>query len=140
MADRARPPEPKVLAFDGVELTLLVGDRIVRGAVERRGSRLLVHHRGLVWAFDEGGAAARDHAVAAPSELVAPMTGTVVQVLAADGQAVESGAPLVIVEAMKMEHRIVAPAKAKVARIHVKSGDRVDVGAKLVSLELDDVP
>ena len=68
------------------------------------------------------------------------MTGTVVQVLAADGQAVESGTPLVIVEAMKMEHRIVAPAKAKVARIHVKSGDRVDVGAKLVSLELDGVP
>jgi 3-methylcrotonyl-CoA carboxylase alpha subunit len=138
MADRAL--EVKVLAWDGVELTLLVGDRVVRGAVERRGPRLLVHYRGVVWAFDEGGGLARSHGAAASSELVAPMTGTVVQVFATEGQAVDAGVPLVIVEAMKMEHRIVAPAKGRVARVHVKSGEQVDVGAQLVSLELDGAP
>jgi len=66
------------------------------------------------------------------------MTGTVVQVFAAEGQTVESGAPLLIVEAMKMEHKIVAPGKARISRIHVKKGDQVDAGAPLVSLDRGD--
>jgi 3-methylcrotonyl-CoA carboxylase alpha subunit len=130
-----------VIHHDGVEVVLRLGDRIVRGAVERRGERLLVHWQGLVWAIEDAKKPARSQgAAAAASELFAPMTGTVVQVFAKDGEAVEAGAPLVIVEAMKMEHRIVAPAKAKVARVHVKSGDQVDVGAQLVSLKLDGAP
>jgi 3-methylcrotonyl-CoA carboxylase alpha subunit len=132
-------PEPTILHDDGTEITLRVGDRIVRGAVERRGGRLLVHWRGLVWQVESAVAPARRAGTVGPaaSDLFAPMTGTVVQVFAKDGQAVEAGAPLVIVEAMKMEHRIVAPAKAVVARVHVKSGDQVDFGTQLVSLKLD---
>jgi biotin carboxyl carrier protein len=135
--------EPVVIHDDGVEIVLRIGDRVVRGAVERRGGRTLVHWQGLVWAVDAPGPAARrggGAAAPAASELLAPMTGTVVQVFAADGQSVEAGAPLVIVEAMKMEHKIVAPAKGKVARVHVKSGDQVDLGAQLVSLKLDGAP
>src|SRR5688572_4941890 len=133
--------DPTVIHHDGVEIVLRLGDRIVRGAVERRGGRVLVHWQGLVWAIEEAKQPARAQgATAAASELIAPMTGTVVQVFAKDGEAVEAGAPLVIVEAMKMEHRIVAPAKALVSRVHVKSGDRVDVGAQLVSLKLDGAP
>ena len=129
-----------VLHSDGIEITLLLGDRIVRGAVERRGGQVLVHWQGTVWTLETPGAASRPvrgTADAAAADLFAPMTGTVVQVLARDGQAVEAGAPLVIVEAMKMEHRIVAAAKGRVARVHVKPGDQVDVGARLVSLTLE---
>jgi 3-methylcrotonyl-CoA carboxylase alpha subunit len=135
----AKPADVTVLRSDGVEITLLAGGRIISGAVERRGNRILVHWRGLV--YEVASKSARPEragaAAAAASEVFAPMTGTVIQVFAKDGDALEPGTPLLIVEAMKMEHRIVAPAKARVARIHVKSGDRVDVGAKLVSLELD---
>jgi 3-methylcrotonyl-CoA carboxylase alpha subunit len=133
-------PDVTVLRNDGVEITLRIGDRIVRGAVERRAGRLLVHWRGTVWALE--GAPERPArsaaAASAASDLFAPMTGTVVQVLAQDGQTVEPGAALVIVEAMKMEHRIVAPGKARVVRVHVKKGDLVDLGAPLVSLKPDE--
>jgi acetyl/propionyl-CoA carboxylase alpha subunit len=142
--DEVFEPDPAVLRgasvlhWDGVELVLRVGDRIVAGAIERRGGRLRVHFEGCVWEFDVSAApraGVRDPS--APSELYAPMTGTVVQVFAREGEDVAAGAALLVVEAMKMEHRIVAPAAARILRLHVKAGDRVDVGADLVSLKLE---
>ena len=74
--------------WDGVELTLLVGDRIVRGAVERAGEPAARAPPRARLGVRRGGsrAAPRRTRSAAPSELFAPMTGTVVQVLA-DGRA-----------------------------------------------------
>jgi 3-methylcrotonyl-CoA carboxylase alpha subunit len=104
--------------------------------VERAAGRVRVHHGGLVWDFTiEDPAAAPRVGHGAASELYAPMTGTVVQVLATEGATVEPGAPLLVVEAMKMEHRIVAPMAAKILKLHVRAGERVDVGAILVSLD-----
>jgi 3-methylcrotonyl-CoA carboxylase alpha subunit len=70
--------------------------------------------------------------------LAAPMSGTVVAVLVKAGDKVERGAPLVILEAMKMEHTIAAPAAGVVAAVNYRAGDRVSEGADLV--DLDDAP
>ena len=67
--------------------------------------------------------------------LTAPMSGTVVAVLVGAGDVVEKGAPLVVLEAMKMEHTIVAPAAGRVAAVHFGAGDRVGEGADLVDVE-----
>jgi 3-methylcrotonyl-CoA carboxylase alpha subunit len=67
--------------------------------------------------------------------LVAPMSGTVVAVLVAPGQRVAKGAPLVILEAMKMEHTISAPAAGVVMAVNYRTGDKVKEGADLVDLE-----
>jgi 3-methylcrotonyl-CoA carboxylase alpha subunit len=67
--------------------------------------------------------------------LTAPMSGTVVAVLVDAGAKVERGAPLVILEAMKMEHTIVAPAAGVVAAVHYRPGDRVAEGTDLVDLD-----
>ena len=67
--------------------------------------------------------------------LVAPMPGKIVQVLVSEGDRVERGAPLVIVEAMKMEHTITAPAPGRVEKIHFGVGEMVDEGAELVAFE-----
>jgi propionyl-CoA carboxylase alpha chain len=64
----------------------------------------------------------------------APLPGTVVAVEVEAGQAVSAGQVLVVLEAMKMEHRIVAPADATVAEVRVIAGDTVDVGQVLVVL------
>jgi 3-methylcrotonyl-CoA carboxylase alpha subunit len=72
--------------------------------------------------------------------LVAPMSGTIVAVLVAPGERVEKGAPLVVLEAMKMEHTIVAPAAGRVAAIHFGAGDRVGEGADLVDVEQAEAP
>ena len=68
--------------------------------------------------------------------LCAPMTGTVVQVLVEPGQAVGSGQPLMVVEAMKMEHVIAAPAVGKVTDVYYRIGEQVADGVELLGFEL----
>src|SRR6185437_5187081 len=67
--------------------------------------------------------------------LTAPMSGTVVAVMVAVGDAVDKGAALIVLEAMKMEHTIVAPGSGRVAAVHFAVGDRVGEGADLVDVE-----
>jgi len=68
-----------------------------------------------------------DHAhQAVEGGLVAPMPGKVVKILAAMGQEVAAGAPLVVLEAMKMEHTVRAPDAGTVRALHVAVGDQVD--------------
>jgi geranyl-CoA carboxylase alpha subunit len=79
-------------------------------------------------ASERGGAAAG-------RELRAPMNGKVVAVLAAEGDAVEKGQRLVVVEAMKMQHEIAAQVAGRVARLPVKPGDQVATRQLLVEIE-----
>ena len=65
----------------------------------------------------------------------APMPGLVVRVEVQEGQRVEAGAGLVVVEAMKMENELRATRPGVVSRIHVKPGQTVDKGVALVTLE-----
>ena len=67
--------------------------------------------------------------------LVAPMPGKVLEVLVAQGDVVEAGTPLMVLEAMKMEHRIVAAADGTVVAVHYQAGDQVAQGAVLLDLE-----
>ena len=66
---------------------------------------------------------------------ICPLPGTVISVAVADGEVVVEGQTLMVVEAMKMEHKIVAAADATVTEVHFAVGDRVDQGDLLVSLE-----
>jgi propionyl-CoA carboxylase alpha chain len=79
---------------------------------------------------------------AAPAEalgaLVAPMPGNVLSVHVAVGDEVTAGQLLVVVEAMKMEHRLTAPASGTVRELHAKPGEQVSSGDLLVALDHDD--
>ncbi|MBG01698.1 MAG: acetyl-CoA carboxylase biotin carboxylase subunit [Acidimicrobiaceae bacterium] len=67
-----------------------------------------------------------------------PLPGTVIAVNVSEGETVKEGDVLVVVEAMKMEHKIVATGPATVINIHFQPGDSVDTGDLLVSLQQDD--
>ena len=67
--------------------------------------------------------------------LIAPMPGKVLEVLVAQGDVVEAGTPLMVLEAMKMEHRIVAAADGTVMAVHYEAGAQVAQGAVLLDLE-----
>lgn len=67
--------------------------------------------------------------------LQAPMNGSIVRLLVSAGDQVEAGAPLLVVEAMKMEHSIRAPHAGKVTALLCAEGDLVSEGALLVELE-----
>ncbi|KAB2352731.1 acetyl/propionyl/methylcrotonyl-CoA carboxylase subunit alpha [Actinomadura rudentiformis] len=67
----------------------------------------------------------------APGSLLAPMPGTVVRIATEQGAAVADGQTLLVLEAMKMEHRIAAPAGGIVAELNVSAGQQVEAGAVL---------
>jgi propionyl-CoA carboxylase alpha chain len=69
---------------------------------------------------------------------VAPLPGTVIAVHVAPGEAVAEGQLLLVLEAMKMEHKITAAGVATVADVRFGVGDRVDAGDLLVVLEAAD--
>jgi 3-methylcrotonyl-CoA carboxylase alpha subunit len=73
---------------------------------------------------DEGGDAV--------DRVTAPMPGKIVRVSAETGIAVKRGQPLVVLEAMKMEHTLTAPTDAEVASVDVAIGDQVQEGAVLL--------
>lgn len=70
-----------------------------------------------------------------PETITSVMPGKVVRILVHDGQSVESGQGLLVVEAMKMENEIAAPRPGKVVRVEVAEGQTVESGAPLVTLE-----
>lgn len=65
----------------------------------------------------------------------AVMPGRVVRVEVAEGDEVERGKSLLVVEAMKMENAIEAPRAGKVVKLHVGPGSTVESGAELVTIE-----
>ena len=67
--------------------------------------------------------------------LTAPMPGNVLATHVGVGDDVQAGQLLLILEAMKMQHRITAPFDGSVTELHVAAGDQVDNGALLVMLE-----
>ena len=68
----------------------------------------------------------------------APIGGRVVSVLVAAGESVERGQPLLILEAMKMEHRVPAPADGVVASVSVADGDQVSARQIVAQLTLEE--
>jgi biotin carboxyl carrier protein len=66
--------------------------------------------------------------------VTSPMPGKVVKVLIKEGDAVEPGRPLVVVEAMKMENELVAEKAGTVQKVYVQPGDAVEGGARLVAI------
>lgn len=69
------------------------------------------------------------------SGLIAPMNGTIVRLLAQVGECVEEQDPLLVLEAMKMEHTLRAPCPGRVIAFRCAPGDLVAGGATLVEFE-----
>jgi acetyl/propionyl-CoA carboxylase alpha subunit len=72
-----------------------------------------------------------------PGELIAPFAGSVVAVAADIGAHVAAGAPVVVLESMKMEHVVAAPATGRLRSLHVRLGDAVSGGDLLAGFDVD---
>jgi biotin carboxyl carrier protein len=73
-------------------------------------------------------------AVEGSQEVVAPMPGKVIRVLAQSGDGVEAGQGLLVIEAMKMQNEIRSPKSGVVERLHVKEGQAVNAGEVLCTV------
>ncbi|HZE59046.1 MAG TPA: acetyl/propionyl/methylcrotonyl-CoA carboxylase subunit alpha [Burkholderiales bacterium] len=101
----------------------------------RDGRSWHVFHDGLRWTLalkEELGALDLD---AGSGSLAAPMPGRVIKLFVEAGAKVKKGQPLLILEAMKMEHTITAPADGTVQEIHYAAGEQVPEGAELIRVE-----
>jgi 3-methylcrotonyl-CoA carboxylase alpha subunit len=128
----------ELLARDGAELSIKLGAASMHGAVRRDGENFHVFTGGrhFVLAYNDPMAHAGELETAG-GRLTAPMPGKVVAVLASKGQQVKKGDPLVIMEAMKMEHTIAAPADGLVEEILYQVGDQVADGAPLLAFAVE---
>jgi 3-methylcrotonyl-CoA carboxylase alpha subunit len=119
-------------------------DRIVARLDGETVAGTVVHHAGRCHVFLPG----RRHVLAlhdalaqelegevSAGELAAPMPGKIVGVLVEPGRRVEKGTPLIVLEAMKMEHTITAPARGRVTAVHFAAGDQVVEGTELLAFE-----
>jgi biotin carboxyl carrier protein len=102
------------------DMHLWVGSE--RFAAEVRDPRSL---RGRVRVMDDHG----------PKKLTAPMPGKIVRVLASEGAAVEAGAGVLVVEAMKMQNELKSPKKGTIQKILVSEGTAVNAGDVLAIVE-----
>ncbi len=122
------------LRVDGKSVSLRMDDQLLAGRVVRVGDSFHVFHAGrhqqLDWSDPIAHAGQHE---ADGGRLTAPMPGKIIQLLVEAGATVGQGAPLLIMEAMKMEHTISAPARGCVAEWLYTVGDQVAEGAQLLS-------
>ncbi len=123
-------------AAAGHQLIVSIDGRPVTANVIRSGDSFHLFHGGHHWPLEWRNPIA--HAGEQETDggrLTAPMPGKIVALLIDAGAQVEKGAPLLIMEAMKMEHTISAPSQGKVTELLYAVGDQVAEGAQLLSFE-----
>ncbi len=119
-------------------LTAWLEDAVLQASVVRSGPMLDVFFRGTRYQLELHDPALHEiDTDAHGGNLAAPMPGKIIAVLTAAGAKVAKGTPLIILEAMKMEHTITAPGRGTVKEIHYKVGEQVDEGAELLAFELE---
>ncbi|MEI5673583.1 MULTISPECIES: acetyl/propionyl/methylcrotonyl-CoA carboxylase subunit alpha [unclassified Nocardioides] len=128
---------------DGVEVVAVAADRVTLGQdglrtsydVTVAGDRVDVDWPGGHLALRRVPRFTDPADAVASGSLLAPMPGTVVQVAVEAGQQVEAGQPVLVLEAMKMQHTVSAPHAGTVAEISVEAGSQVAAGEVLAVVE-----
>jgi 3-methylcrotonyl-CoA carboxylase alpha subunit len=101
--------------------------------------RVLVWHHGICHGYGLADPLAGTTGdMASGDSIIAPMPGLVTSVRTAQGAAVRKGDPLLVLEAMKMEHILTAPRDGIVAELLVAERDQVCDGTLLLRLEAED--
>lgn len=99
--------------------------------------QLWFHYEGQVHIYEpeqkkkSDGSSGNDKAMA----LTAPMPGKITKLSVKEGELVEKGQTLVVMEAMKMEYRLEAPRMTRVKSVHCKEGEQVGLGVALVRFQ-----
>ena len=127
------------------EFHILCGSRSHNVLVEGSGSEVVVHVDGVavpVRLLDERQAARLAATGSGPRRgadgsvsIKAPMPGQVVKCLAQEGETVEVGQGIIVVEAMKMENELRSPVEGTVRKVLVQEGTNVEAGEDLVLIE-----
>lgn len=143
---KAQPQAPQawLVTINDEQLEIVVLRRHLNRMVVRVADRIYqcqLEHDNLIWQ----GVGYQIKPAAAPSldqnnghkgdaSLEAPMPGTIIKLLVAEGEQVSAGQPLLIMEAMKMEHTVTAPYAGTVAKLPYRQGQQVSGGVALAEI------
>ena len=121
-----------MVVHTGQELWLEIDGRKHKAVATKVGDVWWVHVMGHTLQFEviESGASSSDD----DGGLSAPMPGKILEVHVSEGQVVSAGDVLMVMEAMKMEHKIVAGSDGVIEAIYYSVGDQVSQGAELLSI------
>jgi len=111
----------------GAEIAYGVDGRRRRAEFVRKGSIVHVYADGRAWRIEDVSRAPADEAGAGDGAVKAPMAGSIVEVVVAEGDRVAKGALVLVMEAMKMQHRLTAPIDGVVETLAVKVGDQAAI-------------
>jgi len=124
------------VTLDGMDLEVGWGGCGRRYAFAESAGTAWIGRDGDAWMLREQEVlAAARRSVASGGPVVAPMPGTVTAVHVSDGETVTAGQTLLVLEAMKMEHRITAPTDGTVRDLTVGTGDQVEIDRGLLVVD-----
>ncbi len=147
--DSSEPSEPAAIRDTGPAYQVLVAGpdhweglyhltelKSVPFVAHRAGQQIYVWIGGESYVFSASAPSpqARGSREARSDEILCSIPGVILAVQVAEGDSVQSGQDLVIMESMKTEHVIKSPRDGTVQRVSVQPGDRVDRGMRLIVL------
>jgi len=118
-----------LLKVDGRVFNIIVNSNAVSHSVIVNGRNYRVEKRSA------GGMLKEDKGRARKKDVRITMPGRIVRVLAAGGDLIKEGQPVLVLEAMKMQNEIKSPRSGRISRIHFAAGDYVEAGSILFSVE-----
>lgn len=121
---------------------LMIDDRPVELFLERKrgGANATIGRHSFAYDVERwrpgGGTKQKQAEQAGIKRIIAPMTGSIIEVRCKQGDAVKQGDVLLVIESMKMNNELRSPAAGTVEQVLVNAGERVNANQLLVSIHL----
>jgi 3-methylcrotonyl-CoA carboxylase alpha subunit len=125
----------EIVSISENEAELKVGGRVVVVPFVVDGSRVSFSWDGETYTAEVSDKGARTRVRHRDHSMEAPMPGLILKILVKAGDVVSKGAPLIVLEAMKMEHQIIAPRDGRIAAVNCTEGELVQPGVDLVTMK-----
>jgi len=131
----AAPLELRGARLEGAHLFAECDGMAERATLARQGEAIHLFHAGRAWTFERINDRKSREAAGGGGAVTAPLTGRIVEVAVREGDTVQVGQRLLVLEAMKMEHTLTAPIAGRVAEVCVAGGGQTTKGALLLRIE-----